>query len=79
MAGENLIDVPLVNMDDKEKKCPHFNRGFCNYAKTECTLQHPKEKCYTQDCKTEQCPKRHSKKCKYGTSCTHLIRKSFFL
>ena len=71
MSEEELSGVNLVALEDKHRKFPHFNKGFCKYAKSGCKYWHPEENCTTTSCKSKHCPKRHPKICKHGNNCTY--------
>jgi hypothetical protein len=71
MSGNqnDSTNVTLANSDTKPVKCSHFNSGYCRFTRKGCRYFHPTEVCDKRHCGMKGCPKRHPKKCKYGSQC----------
>ena len=48
--------------ENTSTKCRYWNSGYCR-SKSDCTFNHPKEKCENNKCTEKRCPKRHIKDC----------------
>ena len=60
-----LFQKKLLKMDMSDKKCVHFNSGYCKFNDKGCKFFHPTESCSENSCSDKKCNKRHPRKCKY--------------
>lgn len=56
-------------MGDDNKKCKHYNIGYCKYHDKGCNYMHPTQICDSQKCTNKYCPMRHPRECKYRDNC----------
>jgi hypothetical protein len=59
----------------EEKKCPYYDRGFCQYRDA-CKNKHPDKVCSDTNCSEEKYDKRHPNPCTFSYRCKFNKKKS---